>query len=135
MQWICDCTSLPNSVCNNGTCELAYCYSDNPAGCFVSGCPEGYQCIQNENECIPSQCFCDDFYGEWFCTEDCGGGTCSLILQGDINNDGILNVSDVIIIVNIILGIFSSDMIADLNGDNSIDIIDVVMIVNIILNR
>ena len=135
MEWVCDCTPLPNSICNDGLCELAYCYDDNPAGCFFSGCPEGYQCIENPSECIPSQCFCDEFYGEWFCTEDCGGGTCSLILQGDINNDGILNVSDIIIIVNMILGISLIDMMADINGDESIDIFDVVMIVNIILNR
>ena len=133
---VCDCLSLPNSVCTDGNCELAYCYDENPEGCFSSGCPEGYQCINDPNNCTPSSCFCDEsnFYGNWSCTEDCGGGTCVPFLNGDVNYDGILNVADIIIIVNMILFISEPDMIADVNQDSNIDIIDIVLIVDYILN-
>jgi len=54
-------------------------------------------------------------------------------IPGDINNDGIINVLDVIELVNIILS--NADYIedADLNGDGIINIVDIVTIVNIIL--
>jgi hypothetical protein len=128
---------LPNAICNDGNCDLAYCYDENPVGCFNSGCPEGYQCIDDPNNCTPSSCFCDDssWYGNWYCTEDCGGGTCVAMLNGDVNNDGVLNVSDVIIVVGMILGTIDSNNLADLNNDGAIDVIDVVMIVNEILNN
>ena len=66
------------------------------------------------------------------CGENCdGGGTeCT---AGDINNDGIINVLDVVMIVNIVLSNEYNEL-ADLNSDDSIDILDVVQLVNIILN-
>ena len=134
---VCDCMSLPNSVCNDGDCELAYCYDENPAGCFVSGCPDGFECIDDPNQCVPSMCYCDEsnFYGNWYCTEDCGGGTCVNQLNGDVNYDGNLDVSDIVIIVNMVLQVIEVDMIADMNDDNSLDIIDIVQIVSLILNN
>ena len=133
---VCDCMGLPNAICNDGSCNLAYCYDENPVGCFNSGCPEGYECIDDPNNCTPTSCFCDDssWYGNWYCTEDCGGGTCVPLLGGDVNNDGMVNVSDVIIVVGMILGNISPNNAADLNNDGAIDVIDVVMIVNEILN-
>ena len=74
---VCDCTGLPSVQCINSYCELAYCYDLNPEGCFSSGCPDGYECIDDPHYCVPSSCFCSgDFYGEWFCDDDCNGGTC-----------------------------------------------------------
>ena len=54
-------------------------------------------------------------------------------LSGDVNNDGNINIQDVISTVNIILN--SSEYIeaADINEDSSIDVIDVIGIVNLIL--
>ena len=50
----------------------------------------------------------------------------------DINNDGTVNILDIIATVNIVLGgEFNSD--ADLNGDYNVDILDVILIVNILL--
>ena len=57
------------------------------------------------------------------------------LLDGDVNSDGLLNVSDIIIVVSMILGTVDSNYIADLNDDGAIDVIDVVMIVNEILNN
>ena len=52
-----------------------------------------------------------------------------------MNNDGMLNVSDIIIVVGMILGNINPNNAADLNNDGAIDVIDVVMIVNEILNN
>ena len=53
----------------------------------------------------------------------------------DVNQDGEINVSDVIIVVNMILGLIDVSLDADMNNDNIIDIIDVVMIIDVILNN
>ena len=52
---------------------------------------------------------------------------------GDLNQDIVINIQDVIIVINLILnGEF--DLAADLNIDNTINVLDVIQIVNIILN-
>ena len=56
------------------------------------------------------------------------------LLPGDINNDGILNVIDVVSIVNLILAGDYSEL-ADINEDNSLNIQDVISIINLILNN
>ena len=134
MEWVCDCASLPNSTCNNGSCQLAYCYDENPAGCFATGCPENYGCIDYEEtgDCVPSWCSCDEFYGDWFCTEDCNGGTCFQL--GDVNYDSSLNVVDVVSIVNSILSLSDFSSLSDVNSDGSTNILDVIVLVNIILS-
>jgi hypothetical protein len=135
MEWVCDCMGLPYAQCLAGTCSPAYCMGENPAGCFETGCDEGYECIVTEDDCIPSSCFCDEstFYGNWFCTEDCGGGICQPIqLIGDINNDGTVNIIDVVSLVNMVLNNDSSPS-GDINNDGFINVIDVVMLVNMIL--
>ncbi len=81
---VCDCFDLPNAICNQGTCDLTYCEEPNPAGCWSTGCNEGYDCVDFGNTnydgfCVPSTCFCDENYfgtSSWICTEDCNGGTC-----------------------------------------------------------
>lgn len=59
------------------------------------------------------------------------------LLLGDVNGDGAVNVSDVILVVNNILGI-DSELFhfenADINADGKIDVSDAVGITNIILN-
>ncbi|MFH1442314.1 MAG: S8 family serine peptidase [Candidatus Omnitrophota bacterium] len=56
------------------------------------------------------------------------------VKKGDINADGRVDVVDVQIIVNIILGIVENpDKKADVNGDGFMDVLDLQMIVNIIL--
>ena len=55
-------------------------------------------------------------------------------LWGDLNYDGLVNVVDAILIINMILeNQFNSS--ADLNGDQLVNIIDVVLLVNSILNN
>ena len=135
MSWVCDCSAEPYAQCINGTCTSAYCMSDNPAGCSQTGCDEGYECISLPNECVPSWCGCDGFYGDWFCTEDCGGGSCvATSIMGDLNNDGYVNVMDVVLAVNLLLSA-EYNPLADLNGDGNLNVLDVVMIVNLVLGN
>jgi acetyl esterase/lipase len=56
-------------------------------------------------------------------------------ISGDINTDGDLNILDVVLLVNIILGIENTSAIADMNNDGVINILDVVILVNQILGN
>ena len=58
-------------------------------------------------------------------------------ILGDLNEDGTINVIDVVNLVNIILGGSSSEQqlaAGDINQDGTINVIDAVQLVNIILN-
>ena len=57
-----------------------------------------------------------------------------LNLLGDLNQDSMINILDVILMVNIIIDNYGSSL-GDMNGDDTIDILDVVLLVNIILNN
>ena len=52
---------------------------------------------------------------------------------GDINEDGDINIQDVILLVNLILNNEYNDL-ADMNVDNIVNVIDVIQLINIILN-
>jgi len=54
--------------------------------------------------------------------------------EGDLNNDGLLNVLDVILLVNLILAQGYSE-IADFNGDNILNVLDIISLINIILEQ
>ena len=60
------------------------------------------------------------------------GGASSCDLLGDSNDDGNLNVLDVVLLVNIVLADESNEC-ADLNADGSLNVLDIVLLVNIIL--
>ena len=54
-------------------------------------------------------------------------------MLGDMNGDSIINILDVILLVNIILGSDNDPSMGDMNSDGSINILDVFLLVNIIL--
>lgn len=54
--------------------------------------------------------------------------------KGDVNNDGTVDVQDVVACVNVVLT-DSGNMRADVNKDGVVDVQDVVSLVNIILNK
>ena len=54
-------------------------------------------------------------------------------LQGDVNNDGSLNISDIVLIVSTIID-NEYNTIADFNSDGFVDVIDIVQIIAIILD-
>tara|TARA_Y100000588_G_C14277450_1_gene935075 strand:- start:2556 stop:5855 length:3300 start_codon:yes stop_codon:yes gene_type:complete len=53
---------------------------------------------------------------------------------GDLNGDSIVNILDVIIMVNMILGVEPESSLADLNSDGILNVLDVVQQINLILN-
>jgi len=61
----------------------------------------------------------------------------SNIMPGDINSDSMLNVLDIVLVVNFILGndtpSSSEFSAADLNSDGVVDVLDIVTLVNVIL--
>ncbi len=57
--------------------------------------------------------------------------------MGDLNQDGLINVQDIILTINIILGAPPSDYelcSGDINEDGIIDILDIVLLINMILS-
>jgi hypothetical protein len=54
-------------------------------------------------------------------------------IMGDLNYDGTLNVQDIIIMVNIILGIEEYNESADLSEDGIVNVLDVIQLMNLIL--
>ena len=64
-----------------------------------------------------------------------GVGKSSLInVIAGINEDSLLNVLDVILIVNMAIGILDVDLNGDMNNDGTINVIDIVSLVNLILS-
>ena len=53
-------------------------------------------------------------------------------LPGDVNQDGVVNISDINAVINIILA-SGYDKNADVNGDNVVNISDINAIISIIL--
>lgn len=57
---------------------------------------------------------------------------------GDVNNDGNINVRDVIMVVDYILGNEPNGFVfeaADMNGSGDINVRDIIIIIDIILNE
>jgi hypothetical protein len=78
------------------------------------------------NEICPPYPSCMD-------AEIAGDQSCSEYL-GDVNGDGSLNILDIVIIANIILGSAENVPQADINQDIEVDILDIVILVNLILD-
>ncbi len=60
-----------------------------------------------------------------------GSGGCAL--EGDLNSDGLTNVLDVVLLVNLVLTPESNGECADVNSDGLLNVLDVVLLVNIVL--
>ena len=58
----------------------------------------------------------------------------SLVQVGDLNYDGILNILDIVIMLNITLS-DEYDIVADVNIDGVVNVLDIVQLVNIILGQ
>jgi len=70
--------------------------------------------------------FTRDFMVDFVCSVDED-------IMGDLNDDGTLNVQDIIIMVNIILGIEEYNESADLSDDGIVNVLDVIQLMNLIL--
>ena len=81
----------------------------------------------------------DTYYGDFpdlgaYEFEDCFNSSAS----GDLNNDGILDILDILQAVNMIMGfsdiVDNQFCIVDMNADDMLDIFDIIIMVNIILS-
>ena len=54
-------------------------------------------------------------------------------IVGDLNDDGLVNVLDVVVLVNMVLGISEAELTGDLNNDGLVNVLDVVILVSMIL--
>ena len=96
----------------------------------VPDCDPTIACGQAETCCdsllYPTTCCetnCDEPIGE--CGDD--------ILTGDLNDDGILNVLDIVLMVTLVLD-DGYDEVADINSDEIINVLDIVILINTILS-
>ena len=105
---------IPPVICDLGTNHLDYLAFDVTGNLL---CPPYPECIDTQN----------------FWYQDTS--SCSEI--GDINNDAIINVQDIIILVSFILNSNIDDyqqlVVSDINGDGVVNIVDVVVLVDSIL--
>ena len=54
--------------------------------------------------------------------------------KGDINQDNLINVMDVILVINVILN-NQYEQLADINSDYIVNVIDIILLVNFILQE
>ncbi len=57
----------------------------------------------------------------------------NVVVNGDINGDGILDIVDIVLMINMVLGNEYNE-VSDINEDGILNILDIVTLVNIILN-
>ena len=153
-------TSLIDSISDDCVCPGVYdpvCGADGNSyenSCFADCENVEYYLngeVNNTNPCNPMECY----MGEWLqividCAEQmgvpCEGGLyvpppdgvcCSTcVLFGDSNQDGTLNILDVVLLVDEILNPSQSTSIPllDFNSDGTLNVLDVVGLVGVILN-
>tara|TARA_Y100000814_G_scaffold172264_1_gene125939 strand:- start:60 stop:551 length:492 start_codon:yes stop_codon:yes gene_type:complete len=52
---------------------------------------------------------------------------------GDITGDGEVNVQDIVMMINMVIGNSEISELADINFDGTVDVLDIILVVNIIL--
>ena len=159
--WLCYCTGgnyeIDNSYCQE--IEVLECSEMNQLGCVYDESCEWVEYIDTGSCSSLSLSVCDlpqygscysdctnwgDYYNGMFCygTMYCTGGSyqsdnsyCEEVsfLPGDTNGDGSLNVSDIVLMVDLILH-SEYHAYSDMNQDGILNVIDIVELVTIILN-
>ena len=130
-----ECSGMNESQCNNDNiCEWIIDYEWSTCSNYNSASSCSWANDNGGN--------CDWSWNSTEWQDTCSGGSFQLDLSyceeseyqlGDLNQDIIINIQDVIIVINLILnGEF--DLAADVNLDNTVNVLDVIQIVNIILN-
>ena len=125
-------SQLPESICNLPLIWDGMDYANYPY--FASGgnqlCDSNLipDCVGNSSNFEISL---DQYYYSFImdAPQDCPDDA----LAGDLNDDGILNVLDIVLMVNMVLD-DGYDGVADMNGDGVINVLDIVTLINTILN-
>ena len=100
-------------------------WCDEMGGCWIEG---------PQFDCSELGYDCGDCSDEWD-----GSNSSGLCIESpcvplyDTNGDGSVNILDVIMVVNLILGIDDLDCSIDYDNDGTVNILDLVMMINIIL--
>jgi hypothetical protein len=120
---------LTNDICDD-------CWLADPAWLYYdeNTCNDSYEC----GEFPPLDCeyydHCRPFTSEGtLCGEGYYDDTSSDIF-GDLNGDEAVNVTDIVLLVNIIISNQDYNSNNDLNNDGSINVTDIVLLVNLIIN-
>ena len=140
-----ECSEMNEPQCSNDDqcdwiedIDLGSCENLTPIWNVIYYCDDPSTNLDN---CYTYTCY-GGGYGQW---GTCCGGDPYIIADnsfceqipyelGDVNQDSIINIQDVILVINLILnGEF--DLAADLNVDSTVNVLDVIQIVNIILNN
>ena len=135
---VCECAPFQGDT---RTCNVIY----DDCGCaFEPLC--GFECVSCQCEPVQNSCQCDDDANPIY--DFCSPGfmpQCEVVSdcaesQGDLNNDGFIDVLDLVMMVSHILddeGTLTDCQFqaADLNSDGIVNIQDLVSLVNVILNR
>jgi hypothetical protein len=122
--------------------ECDVCFGNNSSCADCAGVPNGVAVLDECGVCdgggiADGACDCagnvlDD-------CDVCGGDGSTCGMLGDINLDDSINVLDIVMLMDFILGNQIPDGVesvqADMNGDGSLNVLDVVMIVDIILGN
>tara|TARA_B100001029_G_C15058421_1_gene456290 strand:+ start:113 stop:781 length:669 start_codon:yes stop_codon:yes gene_type:complete len=152
--WLCGCEGqyqVDFSYCTE--IQSSECAGINQSDCinnqfcnWIENIEYGYcnEFDQNANACEATPgCYGAYQYPGWYSGWYCAGGTYQITNSyceetpyelGDINQDDIINVMDIISVVNLILN-DSYEEIADLNQDQFLNVIDLLLIIDIILNN
>ena len=116
-----NCSNLGSSSCDaNPNCWGAY---TNPGWYYGWYCAGGNYVISDNSYCSGGNYEVDSSYCEEVDYQ-----------LGDITNDSLINILDIIQIVNLILESEYSQVV-DMNFDNSVNVLDIVIIVEIILGN
>ncbi len=122
------------SVCYDDVCEL------------LSMIPGGHDYLNGVTYTVSLDGFGAQSYEAFFDFKDSSSGGSYLTFNfdigggsgcgdsGDINGDSTLNVLDVVLLTNLVLGGAGGDPCADVNGDGVLNVLDIVLTVNLILN-
>ena len=123
------CDDLLESQCNNDD-NCVWIENIETANC--------YNLSWNEEECISNGCnySCTSYYGCWCSGEyEINNSDCQELsfIPGDINGDGSLNISDIVLIVDLILNSEYNEY-SDINQDSALNLLDIVELIYKIVN-
>ena len=134
------------NICNGGNTDISCnnSYDGYASFCFCEDQPVDECCISGIVDCA-GECDgdselsgCDSACNSTAVNDDCGECGGSTVANGDANADGTINISDIIIAVDHIVGInlLSDEMycVADINRDNNVNITDCIILIEVILD-